>query len=762
MGMAWVCGCVLALGALGLPNGDFEIPANAPRHWEPYTWAGSGELAYEEATGRTGRAVRISSEAGGDLSWSAIVPVEPQTDYRLSGWIKTQGVTPSTGLGALLNVHRLDEAKTTPLTGDHDWTPVETTFNTGDREELRINCLFGGWGLTTGTAWFDDIELAPVEDEAPVSCTVHIDRAATGPAISPYIYGQFIEHLGRCIDGGIWAEMLADRKFFYEVGQGESPWQPLAAGSTIHMSREEPYVGDHEPALEAGQGIVQAGLGVRAGKQYTGRIVLAGPGRVHVVLVWGDAADARQEIVIDAVEPGYNTFPLAFDVTGDSDHARLEILADQPMRLGPVSLMPADNVGGLRADTLALLKELNAPVYRWPGGNFVSGYDWRDGIGDRDRRPPRKNPAWQGVEYNDFGMHEFFRFCEILGTEAYIAVNSGLGDVEMARAEVEYALGGKDTPMGQWRGHNGHAEPWAVRFWGIGNEMYGDWQLGHMPLSDYVAKHKAFAAAMRTVSPDLQLVGVGATGPWTETMLAECADSMALLSEHFYLQEKASVPAHVRAMRDAIRTRAKTHRQYHTTIPALQGKFIPIAMDEWNYWYGDYVFGELGTRYFQKDGLGIAVGLHEYFRNSDVYYMANYAQTVNVIGAIKTSKTAAALESTGLVLKLYRAQWGDTPLNIEGKTGALDVAAALAGGGTRLCIGIVNPTQHQATVTPDLKGFTGFADGATLYRIAADPMAYNDPATPDVIGIQNESLENPAAPISVPPYSVSIAVIPLQ
>lgn len=761
MNIGWVCGWMAALGAAVLPNGDFEIPAAAPLHWEAYTWAGAGELVHEVEGGRSGRAVRIHSEAGGDLSWSATVAVEPHTTYRLAGWIKTVGVAPTSGKGALLNVHRLDEAQTAPLTGDHDWTAVETIFETADREEIRINCLFGGWGLVTGTAWFDDVTLEPVEEGA-TSCTVGIDRAATGPAISPYIYGQFIEHLGRCIEGGIWAEMLADRKFFFEVGQDGSPWLPLVAGETIAMPRDNPYVGDHQPLLAAGQGMVQTGLGVRAGKTYTGRIVLAGTGTVVVRLVWGEAPEARQEIALEAIEPAFTTYPLEFSVTGDSDDARLEIVAEQETRIGPVSLMPGDNVEGLRADTLALLKELNSPVYRWPGGNFVSGYDWRDGIGDRDRRPPRKNPAWQGVEYNDFGMHEFLRFCEILGTEAYIAVNSGLGDVAMARAEVEYVLGGPETPMGQWRGHNGRVDAWPVKFWGIGNEMYGNWQLGHMPLSEYVAKHNTLAAAMREVSPDLQLVGVGATGPWTETMLAECANTMVLLSEHFYLQEKASVPAHVRAMRDEIRTRAAKHREYHATIPALQGKFIPIAMDEWNYWYGEHVFGELGTRYFQKDGLGVAVGLHEYFRNSDVYFMANYAQTVNVIGAIKTSKTAAALETTGLVLKLYRAHWGDTPLTVTGDAGALDVAAALADGGKRLTIGIVNPTKNAATVTTALTGFGGFAAGGTIYRLAGDPMAYNDPATPNTIAIADEALPDPAAPLVAPPYSVSLAVIPLE
>ena len=114
--------------------------------------------------------------------------------------------------------------------------------------------------------------------------------------------------------------------------------------------------------------------------------------------------------------------------------------------------MPADNVHGMRADTLALLKELDSPVYRWPGGNFVSGYNWKDGIGDRDRRPPRKNPAWTGIEHNDFGLDEFMVFCRLLKTEPYIAVNSGLGDVQVGRRGGRSTPTARaDTPMGKLR-----------------------------------------------------------------------------------------------------------------------------------------------------------------------------------------------------------------------------------------------------------------------------------------------------------------------
>ena len=140
---------------------------------------------------------------------------------------------------------------------------------------------------------------------------------------------------------------------------------------------------------------------------------------------------------------------------------------------------------------------------------------------------------------------------------------------------------------------------------------------------------------------------------WSEQMLTQCSDFMRLISEHAYWQNRPDLAAHVAQIPAQIKKVADAHREYRKRIPALAGKDIRIAMDEWNYWYGPNDFGELGVRYFMQDALGIAAGLHEFFRNSDIFFMANYAQTVNVIGAIKTTPVSAEMETTGLVLELY-------------------------------------------------------------------------------------------------------------
>lgn len=744
-----------------LENGGFEKAAkNRPAGWKTNTWQGKAAFEYAREGRSGGRCVAISSDKGGDAAWLIRVPVAPFSKYRIAGWIRTENVEPGTGKGALLNLHGIAEAQTQAITGATDWTRVEMELDTEDIGEIQVQCLFGGWGLSTGRAWYDDLEVVLLSKEDMTRTTpVHIDAAQQGTPISKYIYGQFIEHLGRCIYGGIWAEMLEDRKFYYAVGAEESPWQAIGPGA-VTMRRENPFVGEHTPCIAAPGSMAQGELGLIRDKTYTGRIVLAGPpaaGPIAVTLRWDDA-DGERTVLIDGITPEFTAYPLQFKAGADTENARLEITAKGAgaVCIGAVSLMPADNVQGMRADTLALLKQLDAPIYRWPGGNFVSGYDWKDGIGDPDKRPPRKNPAWLGVEHNDFGMHEFIAFCRILGTEPLIVVNSGLGDLQMAVEELQYANAATDTPMGAKRAANGHPEPFNVIWWGIGNEMYGDWQLGHMPLEDYVVKNNAFADAMRAEYPDIKLVAVGATGKWSETMLAECADHMDLLSEHFYCGEQPNLITHVLQIANHVRNKVRHHKHYHETIPALADKKIPICMDEWNYWYGAHRYGELGTAYFLKDALGIAAGLHEFFRASEWIYMANYAQTVNVIGCIKTSKTAAAFDTTGLVLMLYRREFGEIPVTVTGGPRAANIMAAWTAARDALTIGVVNPFDTPLALKLTLDGAKISGSGATWTITGPDPMAHNAPGEEPLVTIAEEQLTAFDGALSAPPFSVRL------
>lgn len=569
--------------------------------------------------------------------------------------------------------------------------------------------------------------------------TVRLDTDKRGEDINPFIYGQFIEHLGRCIYGGIWAEMLEDRKFYFPITDDyapyvnltetdfpvvvDSPWEIVGDPALVTMIKKDSFVGDHTPHLKKGVAIQQHDMGVVSGKKYTGYIWLksgsSGDASVRISLEFNGGRSVDKVIPVGTGD--YNKTGFEFTALEDTDEAILKVeVLDGEVFIGTLSLMPADNIKGMRRDTIALLKELNSPLYRWPGGNFTSGYEWRDGIGNRDRRPPRKNPAWKGVEHNDFGTDEFIAFCREINTEPMIAANTGFGDAHSAAEWVDYCNSGASTTGGSYRIANGHKKPFNVKYWCVGNEMFGDWQLGFMQLKQYTIKHNIFARTMWKADPDLILSGVGdintineAFDPdskqrnrtWSRGMLEDSANYMNLLSEHFYAgrvpwsqEGRKPVLEHVVMAKNAIRDRVEAHKKLQASIKTLNGRFIPITMDEWNYWHRKYVYGELGCIYDLQDALGIAMGLHEYYRQSRYIHAANYAQTVNVIGAIKTTKTQAEFATTGLVLKLYRNHFGSKPLKFEGEIRNLDIMAALNESGDTLTLSLVNPTDEEVTL----------------------------------------------------------------
>jgi len=327
-----------------------------------------------------------------------------------------------------------------------------------------------------------------------------IDASKTGAPISKYIYGQFLEHIGGIVNNNIWAEMLDDRKFYYPITShppaepsgpswrrvGLRHWTPVGPDEFVIMDDDHPYVGDHTPLVKLSasdpHGIQQTGLAVRKGRTYAGRVILAGaPGTtVKLSLIWGRADTDRQTVVVDKISPDYHKFPLSFQAQSDTDDARLEIVGTGAgsFHIGAVSLMPANNLQGFRAEVIAALKQLRSGVYRWPGGNFVSGYEWRDAIGDPDKRPPIMDPVWHAVQPNDVGTDEFMALCRLLDVEPYVTVNGGFGDEWSAAQLVEYANGAVTTPMGKLRAANGHPEPYHIRFWGIGNEPWGGLAIG--------------------------------------------------------------------------------------------------------------------------------------------------------------------------------------------------------------------------------------------------------------------------------------------
>src|ERR1039457_4326604 len=284
-----------------------------------------------------------------------------------------------------------------------------------------------------------------------------IDVSNTGAPISKYIYGQFLEPGGDIVNTGVWSEMLVDRKFFYPVAAsaptpppvlgnaGGNPrfsrtptrwWAPIGGEDVVIMDAEAPFTGDQTPLVKLDgkepHGFKQSGIAVRKGNAYTGRIVLAGPpgAVVQVTLIWGKEASDRQIVTVGMLGAAYRKFPLRYTAAADTDDATLEITGTGTgsFHVGTVSLMPADSIEGFRPEVIAALKQLRFGVLRFPGGNFVSSYEWRHGVGEIDKRPPIFDPVWHAVQPNDVGTDEFLTLCRLLGVDPYITVNAGFGD----------------------------------------------------------------------------------------------------------------------------------------------------------------------------------------------------------------------------------------------------------------------------------------------------------------------------------------------
>ena len=424
----------------------------------------------------------------------------------------------------------------------------------------------------------------------PVTAT--IDASKTGPPISPYVYGQFLEHIGSLIYNSLWSEMLDDRKFYYAVepvpaggsdfgqrgfgggrgrggrgGAGPGRWNPVGPTNSVVMDTDNPFVGDHTPLItlagEEPRGIRQTGINFTRGTTYNGRIQLAGDHTVKasINIVWGTNADAvRQTVPLGQLGKDYKKYTFSFQAE-NSGPAQFEIAGtgSGSFHVGAVSLMPADNLDGFRPDAVAALKSLHSGVYRFPGGNFVSAHEWRYVIGDPDKRLSVYDPVWRALQPNDIGTDEFMTLCKLLGVEPYITVNAGTGDEWSAAELVEYCNGDVSTPMGKQRAVNGHPEPYHVEFWGVGNEAWGfSYQYGAMKLNQFEYKHNQFARAMKQVDPTIKLIASGAmpdtmTGSkeslnlgtnlvptylspadWTGGLLSNCFNSIDLISEHFY------------------------------------------------------------------------------------------------------------------------------------------------------------------------------------------------------------------------------------
>ncbi len=338
---------------------------------------------------------------------------------------------------------------------------------------------------------------------------------------------------------------------------------------------------------------------------------------------------------------------------------------------------PLSDAEGFRKDVREAVRNLHVSFLRWPGGNFSSNYDWRDGIGPRNERPRRLEMAWGTVEDNRFGTHEFLDYVQEIGAQPYICANFGTGTWDEAQQWVEYVNSDADTATTRLRKKNGREKPWKVEYWGLGNEMDGPWQMGHRTAEDYGKFALEGAKLMHWTDRDIKLVAAGSSNfgadwiGWNRTVLTYLKEHITYLSLHTYVGNTENDYDNFQACTLELAHRIKVVsgliEEALLDLPA--GKRIYQAWDEWNVWYRARGDSERGRRileehYNLEDALVISSFLNTFVNHANTVKAANMAQLVNVIAPIFTNSKGMFLQTIYYPLQLFATHCHGTALEL--------------------------------------------------------------------------------------------------
>ncbi len=382
---------------------------------------------------------------------------------------------------------------------------------------------------------------------------------------------------------------------------------------------------------------------------------------------------------------------------------------------------PLADKNGLRTDVLEALRRLDMPIMRYPGGNFVSGYRWRDAVGPKEERQARMELAWHDLEPNTFGTNEFVSFCRKINSEPYMAVNCGDGDLRDARDWLEYCNSTKETALVKLRKAHGYEEPHNIKYWSIGNEVDGPWQIGMKTPDEYARAYAEYAKVMKWTDPSIKLLAAAVSlwdQNWVERVqvLMEHAhyfkkfigghDLIDYIAIHWYVgndklrgfgdDDFASYMAISERFEDHISSTKGIIRAMSSALK--MEKDIPISVDEWNVWYRVHNEGKLEEIYNLEDALVVAMHFNSFIRNADSVKMANIAQIVNVIAPIFTKPDGIVLQTTFYPFEVYSKTCGTTALDVHWSG---DTFSAKGMNGTRPLSGIrtldVSATRDEKT-----------------------------------------------------------------
>jgi alpha-N-arabinofuranosidase len=630
-----------------------------------------------------------------------------------------------------------------------------------------------------------------------------IDATQVEGQIDTRLYGQFLEFMYEGIKGGLSAELLRNRGF-------EEP--PNAIGLSRQWERYPddrnddyglsfgwdadvayPVSADffevkppqHALRVDAGGGIVerhgayQPRVPVRAGVSYQGYVwakTTGYEGRIVAALEEDlPGGQTYAEAEIRGVSGEWKKYSFTLRPARTDTHARLVLLFEGKGRLwvDQVSLMPGDAVGGVRADVEARVAALRPAFLRWPGGNVAQDYHWTWGVGPRDQRPVWANLSWKNEpEPGDIGTDEFIAFSRRVGAEPSITVNvEGRGaTAEEAAAWVEYCNGPATSKYGAMRAANGHPEPYGVKYWEIGNEIWGDWVRGHSDAQTYARNAVRYAQAMRAIDPTIELIAVGDNDmSWNRAVLRAAGSLIDHLAIHHYYGRK-EMDGDARNLM----ARPLHYERFYRDVARLfdeeaRGRPIRLSINEWGLDLPE------ARQHSMEAALYGARLMNVFERSSPLVAMTAESDLVNGWpgGIIQAGRDRLFVTPLYHVNQLYNAHRGRDRLKVavegptfdtskEGKAvPVLDAVASRSADGSAIYVKVVNTSPTSAVDTEIvLRGVGVSAEGEWHVLTAPSAETHNSFATPDAVAPRRDVLKAASRfRVPLPPHSVSVIVL---
>lgn len=455
---------------------------------------------------------------------------------------------------------------------------------------------------------------------------------------------------------------------------------------------------------------------------------------------------------------------------------------------------PSADEDGFRTDVLDLVREMGVTIVRYPGGNFVSGYRWEDGVGPADDRPTRLDLAWHSREPNAFGLDEFVRWSRKAGIEPMLALNLGTRGIAEALDLLEYANHPASTTLSDRRIVHGASDPYGIRSWCLGNEMDGEWQLGHKTADEYGRLAAETARAMRQFDQDLTLVACGSSaatmptfGAWERTVLEHTAGLVDLISLHAYYDPRDDTGDFLAASVDMERSIETVGAIIDDVQAGSDGdRRIGISVDEWNVWHQSRIDEQRPSTdwpeaprlseepYTVADAVVVGSLLMAFLKHADRVECACIAQLVNTIAPIRTTPGGAAWrEATFYPFALTAANAHGTAITLDidgpvsatrryGEVPTIDAVATLTDDEAAAVVFLVNRSLDEAAeLAIDLRHLQPPASASAVVVSDPDIRAANSVTQPDRVRPRalDVSLRDGAIAVALPPVSWAIVRI---